>query len=105
MTWIADYITYYASRVDERAPAPDLSDRLSRWIYRTTLDLIGFTNGAGLHGIPGGMAIFDVRIPWLRDRHGNQWCASCRCTTCGARRSFLYPIRRMAMHVERLHLS
>ena len=73
------------------------------WLRRTARDLLGVVLGGGRAGIPGGLAEYDVRVRWLRDRLGNAWCLSCRCTTCGARCSLVLPIRRMALHVERSH--
>jgi len=73
------------------------------WLARTARDVFGLVIGEGRSGIPFGSTEYDVRVQWLFDRHGNQWCLSCRCTACGARRSLLFPIRRMAVHVERSH--
>ena len=73
------------------------------WLKRTARDIFGLLLGEGRAGIPGGLAEFDVRVRWLHDRRGNEWCLSCRCAACGARRSVLLPVRRMAMHVERVH--
>lgn len=73
------------------------------WLKCTARDVLGFLLGEGRSGIPGGLAEYDVRVRWLQDRYGNQWCLSCRCAACGARRSLILPIRRMQMHVERIH--
>jgi hypothetical protein len=75
----------------------------SKWLRRTARDFLGFVLGEGRSGIPGGLTAYDVRVPWLHDRYGNQWCLSCRCAACGARRSLVFPVRRMAMHIERTH--
>ena len=50
--------------------------------------------------IPGGHALFDVRLP-IRDRRGNEICISCVCTRCRFRASVFLPIRRMVRHVAR----
>lgn len=73
------------------------------WLVGVMRDFLGLVIGEGLAGIPGGLAEYDVHVSWLHDRRGNEWCLSCRCTACGARRSMILPIRRMSMHVERAH--
>lgn len=73
------------------------------WFKRTARDVLGLVLGEGYRGIPGGLVEYDVRTRWLHDRYGNQRCLSCRCTVCGARRSLLFPVSRMAVHVERSH--
>jgi hypothetical protein len=73
------------------------------WLARTARDVLGLVIGEGTSGIPYSLAEFDVRVRWLHDRYGNQRILSCRCTTCGTRRSLLFPVRRMAMHIEKSH--
>ena len=72
-------------------------------LTRIARDVLGLVIGEGASGIPGGLAEYDVRVRWLHDRRGNQQILSCRCTTCGTRRSLLFPVRRMAIHVESAH--
>jgi hypothetical protein len=76
---------------------------IRRWLREVAGDLLGVAIGEGTSGIPGGVVEYDVRVRWLRDRLGNELCVSCRCRECGARRSLLFPVRRMAVHVERSH--
>ena len=76
---------------------------MKTWLKRIVRDALGLVIGEGRSVTPSGLAEHDVRVRWLRDRFGNQWCLSCRCTACGARRSLLFPVRRMAVHVERSH--
>jgi hypothetical protein len=76
---------------------------ISRWLREVARDVLGVSLGEGRSGIPGGLVEYDVRVRWLHDRLGNELCVSCRCRECGARRSLLFPIRRMAVHVERSH--
>jgi hypothetical protein len=77
---------------------------IRRWLGRTARDVLGLLCGEGRSGVPGGLVHYDVRVRWLHDRRGNEWTLSCVCTACHARRSILFPTRRMAMHVERAHL-
>lgn len=76
---------------------------LRSWISRTARDVLGLVIGDGRDGIPGGLAEYDVRVRWLHDRYGNEWLVSCVCSACGARRSLVFPARRMAMHIDRTH--
>ncbi len=89
-------------RASAPPPAPSV---IGAWLRRTARDALGIANGEGLNGIPGGMAHYDVRLGfWPFDRRpGYQTVISCVCTACGARRSGPLAVRRMAMHVERLH--
>lgn len=74
---------------------------MREWLKRMARDVLGIAIGEGMSGIPGGLAEYDVRVRWLHDQRGNELCLSCCCSTCGTRRSLLFPVRRMAIHVER----
>jgi hypothetical protein len=76
---------------------------ITRWIRRTTLDALDLISGQPQTGLPGGLVGYDTRLRWFHDRHGNEWCVSVKCYACGARRSIVFPIRRMGFHVARVH--
>jgi hypothetical protein len=72
---------------------------MKAWLKRTARDVVALALGEGPTTIPGGLVEFDVRIFWLKG-----WpVLSCKCNACGARRSLLLPVRRMALHVGRVH--